>query len=572
MTATVIPGVYNVNGTSVNWPSVVGAGPFDGYALVPNTQSTVQTFTGAAISGGGAPGDFSFDATQFPVTVPAGQTAIIKVRFAPTAAGFRTSFMNITTGSAYTPQVYLIGIQAVGVTPGTAFPYTQFPNTKVGLSTTLANVQINNTSNGPITVSNIAFTTGTDFFLVGAPVPPFVILQSGSSIVFSVQFTPSVAGNRIDTLNITTSGAGGVVVQTTFQGNGTVLQSAFNLTGATQGSLFSFPGSGSPLILLSDPNDLNTEEDGSFVKLHDYQIPNLEKQTMRVRGHYEDLGPASLIITAKSRRVNQPDEISSTTVPIGLTGDKWIREFVGEVEVTGELVQLTFSRSKSTFSKIAGDNFNRPDEIPLVNPPWIQTPPLLPLQLLSNVVSPNNTQSAAEMISLYDGGIAWPSNQYSRGVITAGDFLSGNLAVLVRANPIVGGCSGYMGFVDFSQLPNSGLGPGNSNRIALQDTSGLNRVDGPPGGIPFFAGDTLEIQAIDNRISLLHNGVEVLFIIDNTYASGKPGLGIFRAGATAPSSLAWDNWEGGGTGDGGPISILDYYPEFEPKGEVIGGT
>lgn len=572
MTASVIAGVYNVNGTSINWPSVVGAGPFDGYALVPNTQSTSQTFTGATISGGGAPGDFTFDPTQFPVGVPAGQTAIIKVRFAPTAAGFRTSFMNIATNSAYAPQVYLIGIQAVGVTPGTAFPYTQFPNTKVGLSTTLANVQINNTSNGAITVSGIAFTTGTDFFLVGAPVTPFVIPLGGSSVVFSVQFIPSVAGNRIDTLNITTSGAGGVVVQTTFQGNGTTLQSAFNLTGATQGSLFAFPGSGAPLILLSDPNDLNTEEVGSFVKLHDYQIPNLEKQTMRVRGHYEDLGLANLIISARSRRVGQLDEISSTTVPIGLTGDNWIREFVGEVEVTGELVQLTFSRLKTTFGKIASDNFNRADENPLVNPPWISAPPLLPLQLLNNVVSPNNTQSVSEMVSLYDGGFAWPSDQYSQAMITAGAFLSGHLAVLVRGTPIVGGVTGYIGWVDFSQLPNSGLGPGNSNRIALQDTAGLNRVDGPPGGIPFFAGDILRIQAIGNRISLLQNGVEVLFIIDNTYTLGKPGLGIFRLLAASPATIAWDNWEGGGTDGGGPISIIDYYPEFEPKGEVLGGT
>lgn len=347
MPATVINGVYNVNGTSVNWPSVVGAGPFDGYALVPNIQPTAQTFTAATISGGSAPGDFTVDPTQFPVTVPAGQTAIIKARFAPTAGGFRTGFMNITTNSAYTPQVYLIGIQAVGVTPGTAFPYTQFPNTKVGLSTTLANVQINNTSNGAITVSGIAFTTGTDFFLVGAPVPPFVILQSGSSIVFSVQFSPSVVGNRIDTLNITTSGVGGTVVQTTFQGNGTTLQSAFNLTGATQGTLFAFPGAGSPLILLANSADLNSEEAGSFIKLHDFQIQNLEKQVMRIRGHYEDLGVATATFTLKAKRVGQPDETTFLATQIGtVAADGWIREFVSEpVPVTGELVQITVSRA-----------------------------------------------------------------------------------------------------------------------------------------------------------------------------------------------------------------------------------
>lgn len=206
-------------------------------------------------------------------------------------------------------------------------------------------------------------------------------------------------------------------------------------------------------------------------------------------------------------------------------------------------------RTSGNFYVLSGtvlvtDNFNRANENQLINPPWIPTPPLLPLQLLSNAVSPNNTQSVDEMVSLYDGGIAWSDDQYSEAAITAGAHLSGNLAVFVRGNSIVGGVSGYLGWVDFSQFANSFVGPGSACRIALEDTAGLNRVDGTVS--PVLAGDVMRIQAVGSRISLLYNGVEQLFIIDNTTASGKPGLGIFRLGAVAPSSIAWDNWAGGG--------------------------
>lgn len=355
MPAVVINGTYTPGGQpTINWPSCVGAGPFDGYAVVGNTQNTTQTFTGASIAGGTAPGDFSIDLTQFPVVVNPGQSAIIHVRFAPTLVNtFRTTFVTLAnaTNPNYIPQIYCIGLQVpVGTTPATAQPTLQFPTTKVGQSTIFTNAAIVNTSNVAVTVSNITLVTGTDYFIVGAPIVPFVINAGASSALFSIQFTPTVAGFRLDTLNITTSGAGGVTEGTAILGNGSVLQSAFIMTGGTQGTLFAFPGVASPLILLANPNSLNTEEAGSFVKLHDFQIPNIEKQMMRVRGHYEDLGVATIMVTFKAKRQGQPDEIIQVSVPIGtVAADGWIREFTSEpTPVTGELVQVTISRAAAS--------------------------------------------------------------------------------------------------------------------------------------------------------------------------------------------------------------------------------
>lgn len=292
---------------------------------------------------------------------------------------------------------------------------------------------------------------------------------------------------------------------------------------------------------------------------------------------FGDPNPSNTVNIAGIGRKWSPWAIACNSMNLILRSDGtqqlWFGNGTGLVAATGKIYQLDATGTvfnDDGGSVLASDNFNRANENPLVNPPWIPTPPLLPLQLLSNVVSPNNTQSVNEMVSLYDGGIAWPADQYSEAVITAGAFGSGHLAVLVRGTPIVGGITGYLGWVDFSQLPNSGLGPGNSNRIALKDSAGLNRVDGPPGGIQFFAGDTLRIQAIGNRISLLRNGVELLFIIDNTYTSGKPGLGIFRAGAASPSSIAWDNWVGGANGI---TSINSYWQSgyFQDVGRLTFG-
>jgi len=349
MPATVITGIFSDN--PVNWFQVNGAGPFDGFLVIPNTQNTTQTFTGASISslgpGTAGSGDFVVNPGQFPVIANPGQSIIVHIAFTPSGAGARSGLLTVTTNSSYTPTVVLRGVQTIGNAPGQAFPTrVVFPPTKVGQTTTLANYQIVNLASALITVSNIALTTGTDFFLVGAPVTPFTIPSGGSSVVFSVQFTPTLVGGRNDILSVTTSGGGGLTIGDSIQGTGTTLQSAFSLTGATQGSLFAFPGAGAPLVLLADPNNLDTEEAGSFVKLHDFQIPNAEKQVMRIRGHYEDLGVANVTFTLRSRRIGQLDETTQITIPIGtVAADGWIREFTSEPRpVTGELVQLTVSR------------------------------------------------------------------------------------------------------------------------------------------------------------------------------------------------------------------------------------
>jgi hypothetical protein len=271
------------------------------------------------------------------------------VFFTPGGAGSRTSFINITSLTTFAPSGFLNGSQN-GPGGGQPFPSDiTFPNTKLGTATNFANAQIVNVANAQITVSSIAFATGTDFFLINPPITPFNIPAGGKSAVFTIRFIPTAVGARNDTLNVVTTTPGFTLIAVV-SGTGTVLQSAFTLAGTSQDTLFAFPGSGTgPVVLRASPLDLNCEESGSFLRMHDLGQIDQEKQVLRVRGHYEDLGVATITITATSRRLGKPDQVSVKNVSIGsAAADGWVREFLAEVNITGELVQLKVSRAANS--------------------------------------------------------------------------------------------------------------------------------------------------------------------------------------------------------------------------------
>lgn len=358
MPATVISGVFS--SWNITWTNNTEAAPSIGVFLVSNPLFIPLTLNSGAFTGPDA-AQFSLPAGQFPVTLQPNQSAVIQARFTGGTSippHVYTATLTISTNvGAFSPVQLMIGNDVgVGALYGcSVFPDVQivFPTTKVGQTVNLTQLFIGNNSVNTIRVTNISVTTGTDFFVTGAPITPFNIVWPGSSAVFNIQFTPTTAGNRSDNLNVTIDdGAGGHIstVSVNLQGIGSTLQSAFNLTGGTTGVLFAVPGSGVPSILLANPTNFDCEEPCSAVKLHDFGIVNNEKRLMRIRGHYEDLGAATITFKARSRRLGKPDDTILVNVPIG-TGfaDGWIREFTSEpTPITGELIQLTVSRAGSS--------------------------------------------------------------------------------------------------------------------------------------------------------------------------------------------------------------------------------
>lgn len=357
MPALVINGIYF--SYNMTWTNVVVAGPSTGVCLIANTLNGPVTLNSGAISGAAA-ARFSLPGGQFPVTLQPNQTAVIQVAFdgAPGTGAFPTAFAAVltiaTSNSNFNPTQNLTGVViGAGLQYGAqTFPSNTvgFPTTKIGQTVTLSQFRIDSTATATIRVTNIALVTGTDFFLTGAPIVPFNLTPFNVSALFGIQFTPTAAGGRNDTLNVTVDdGAGGHIstVAVLLQGTGSTLQSAFNLTGATSGTLFGVSGTVSPLVLLASPTNFDCEEPCSAVKLHDFGIVNNEKRLMRIRGHYEDLGVATITFKARSRRLGKPDDTLSVNVNIGtVAADGWIREFTSEpTPVTGELIQLTVSRA-----------------------------------------------------------------------------------------------------------------------------------------------------------------------------------------------------------------------------------
>lgn len=348
MPAPVINGLFTSN--VITWQSAIATGTYAGYCAVANPLPTSVTLSGAILNG---PfpfnGDYAIPGGQIGSVLNPGQSVIIQVNFIPTGAGLRTgqlqvAFTQVGGSGIGFATIALLGTQA-GNNVNQPFPDLIFPTTKIAASTTFANMIIVNTSQVNLNVTTLAMQVGTDFFLVGAPIVPFTINVGAASAPFSVQFTPTAAGSRNDQVVVTSTG--GFTGTCGVSGIGSVLQSAFSLTGATQGTLFGVVGlGGGPQILLASPTSLNSEEPGSFVKLHDFQLPNQEKQLMRIRGHYEDLGVATVTFTVRSRRQGQPDEIIPVNVVIGsVAADGWIREFTSEpTPVSGELIQITCSR------------------------------------------------------------------------------------------------------------------------------------------------------------------------------------------------------------------------------------
>ena len=341
----ILNGIYGDNNAPI-WGNPLNAllnTPIDGFLIINNQLNTTDTFNAPVISGPNA-AQWSVPGGQFPFSLNPGQSAVFLVQVTLAAANVAYSATlsvprNLGTSPTYALTTFPGG--AVFLMPTVVYS----PLTKVGQTSQFNNLALINSGNSAVNINSIALSVGTNFSLLSVPFTPFGLNPGADSALFGVQFNPTVTGYQQDSVVFTTSGT--EVTTTPNQiGFGSVLQSAYNLTGGTTGTLFAFPNQGQPLIKIANAANLNSEEAGSFVKLHDFQIQVNEKQLLRVRGHYEDLGPATITIMAVTRRIGEPDMVVTQAVAIGTAfADSWVREFTGDLNITGELIQLTVSRA-----------------------------------------------------------------------------------------------------------------------------------------------------------------------------------------------------------------------------------
>lgn len=171
------------------------------------------TFTGTNAS------EFTVvNAPAFPVNVPANDSQVITVRFAPLAIGARTATINISNndfdegmysfalkGQSVIPEINVQGnsitILNGDMTPG-ATNNTDFGTVNIN-ATQSKTFTIQNTDQGLLTVTGITFAgaNASEFTLTGAPTFPMDIAANSSQNI-TVQFAPLVAGLRTASIKV----------------------------------------------------------------------------------------------------------------------------------------------------------------------------------------------------------------------------------------------------------------------------------------------------------------------------------------------------------------------------------
>ncbi len=172
---------------------------------VSNTGNGDLIISALAFSGGN-PGDFQFTSNPLPITVPPNGNAEISVKFAPTAAGARTTTLFITHNAGALPgQVSLTG---TGIAPVIVLSPSSIDYGSLQVNTTASsNLTIKNTGTASLVISNLSLSgTNASEFSYSAALP--ITIAPNTQNVVSVTFAPQGTGSRTATLNLTSNAAG----------------------------------------------------------------------------------------------------------------------------------------------------------------------------------------------------------------------------------------------------------------------------------------------------------------------------------------------------------------------------
>jgi large repetitive protein len=170
-----------------------------------NTKSVTVTNSGTgnvSISGITTTGaGMSANGIATPMTLTAGQSTVLSVVFAPTAVGAVNGTVSVASNASNTPGV--ITVTGTGVQPQlSASPSTlNFGSVAVGANGTQT-ITLSNTGGAAVSISQ-AVISGTGYTMSGLTIP--TSLAAGTSVSFSVQFTPQAAGSVSGSVTVTSN-------------------------------------------------------------------------------------------------------------------------------------------------------------------------------------------------------------------------------------------------------------------------------------------------------------------------------------------------------------------------------
>ena len=182
-----------------------------GRVYVQNAGNTPVNIASFSITGGEA-GDFSFDSSQCPATLPMYGNCIVSLSFAPSQLGIRAAEFLVNYGAPTGPaSVFLTG-EGVAATRSVGFSPVpvNFDDAATGATVTQT-AQIDNLGTAPVTVSGlkIAGANAADFSVQSSTCTgDGAEIQPGQSCSVTLAFTPSATGQRRAALKVLDNAAG----------------------------------------------------------------------------------------------------------------------------------------------------------------------------------------------------------------------------------------------------------------------------------------------------------------------------------------------------------------------------
>ena len=169
-------------------------------------------------------GAYSVSGMAAPVTISAGQSVALQTTFAPKAAGTATGAITVTSNATTPTATVALNGSAVAASYTMALSPASlnFGYVTAGSSTT-QNVQVSNTGNSSVTVTQAAASgAGISVSGLGAP----VTLAPSQSLALRVTFAPTTAGATAGSVTVTNNDGVNAVAAVT----GTEVQAGLSLT------------------------------------------------------------------------------------------------------------------------------------------------------------------------------------------------------------------------------------------------------------------------------------------------------------------------------------------------------
>jgi Abnormal spindle-like microcephaly-assoc'd, ASPM-SPD-2-Hydin/Protein of unknown function (DUF1573) len=187
----------SLSATALNFGNVLVNGSSTQAVTVKNSGQTDIQVSQISVTGGA----FTTTGLAAPATIPAGQSVVLQAKFAPTAAGAVTGAITISSDAQTATSTITLNGTGVAATYTMSLSPTSvnFGNVTTGSSAT-QNVQLSNTGNSSLTVSQIA-ASGTGISVSGATAP--LTIAPAQSVTLAVKFAPTTSGAATGSLTVT---------------------------------------------------------------------------------------------------------------------------------------------------------------------------------------------------------------------------------------------------------------------------------------------------------------------------------------------------------------------------------